>query len=328
MPFSTPPTIIAGELYWLAFVINTGGSVQQASQNAAAAQVNTALASQLTTSGIPPIQATPIIGQLPTGPTGSGPPIIVGNPIVVQLPKRNIGPDAGPPTNYVTTPVSLPNPIIGQFAVANPVSYGNPTVQLWGNLAPIQATDPVNTIGSTTINGITLPYINVEAPDYGTAFNTIPIAESTGQARLSWTASLGSSVGGQLAFSGGTNPSADTSISAPSIWLEFADPDTTVVRSPVVNDAFQRIYFASPSQPPQYNTALRVQLGQGPFLLGVPAPPLPPSMTVAGGGTQTTVGLSSSTSVAAAGSPGSYTFMPVTGTTGVQPPPPAPPPLM
>ena len=325
LPFSTPVTIIAGELYWLAVVVTVGVDFQQASNNAAAALVNTILASQLSTSGIPPIQATPIIGHLPTGPTGSGPPIIVGNPIVVQLPKRNIGPDAGPPTNYVTTPPTLPNPIIGQFAVANPVSYGNPTLQLWGTLAPIQSIDPVNTIGVTNINGINIPYVNVEATDYGAAFNTVSIAESTGQARVAWTASLNSSSGGLLTFVGGSNPSADTSITASSIWLEFADPDTTVVRSPVVNDAFQRIYFASPSQPPQYNTALRVQLGQPAFLLGVPAPPLPPSMTVAGGGTKTTVGLSSSTSIALAGSPGSYTFQPVTGTTGGVPP--APPPL-
>src|SRR4029077_19201973 len=31
-------------------------------------------------------------------------------------------------------------------------------------------------------------------------------------------------------------------------WMEFVDPDTTVMRTPVVNDSFQRYYFCSPSQ--------------------------------------------------------------------------------
>lgn len=321
MPFTEPVTIIAGELYWLAFVTDTGVNVQQASTSATAARVSTILAKAITSGGIPPIQGTPIIGQLPTGGTGSSPPIIQPNSIINQLPTRNPGPDAGPPTNYVITPVTLPNPIIGQFAVANPVSYSNPTLQLWGTLSPIQSIDPVNTIGGAVINGITLPYVNVEATDYGAAFNTVEVGESTNQSRLSWTASLASSVGGLSQLVGGTNPTADTAIAAPSVWLEFSDPDTTVVRSPVVNDAFQRIYYASPSQPPQYNTALRVQNNQPPFLLGVPAPPLPPSLTIAGGGTITSVGLSTSTSISAAGSPGVYEFQPVASP---QPYPPTP----
>src|SRR5215216_4571731 len=34
---------------------------------------------------------------------------------------------------------------------------------------------------------------------------------------------------------------------ANSYWMEFADVDTDVARAPIVNDAFERIYWASPS---------------------------------------------------------------------------------
>lgn len=293
MPFPTPMTIIAGELYWLAFVTDNGVQAQVATVSLNNAGVNTNLANQLT--------QLPVIGVLAPGP------------------------DAGPGPSFDPNPSTLPNPVIGQFAVANPLVYGQPTLQLWGNLQPIQSIDPVNTIGVTTINGTTLPYVNVEAQDYGTAYNLIPVAESTNQTRLSWVPNLNTSLGGIASFAGGTNPVSDTSIAAPSIWLEFDDPDTTVVRSPVVNDAFQRLYFASPSLPPQYNTALRVQDAAPPFLLGIPAPPLPPSLVVAGGGTITTIGQSTSQSITGAdGGPGIYPFQPSPTPT---PPPAAAPPL-
>lgn len=80
----------------------------------------------------------------------------------------------------------------------------------------------------------------------------------------------------------------DTSIAAPSTWLEFADADTDVIRSPTINDTFQRYYWCSPSQTPVYNTRDRIVAGNsgtnGPFLLGVPAPGCPPIVTASGGG--------------------------------------------
>lgn len=79
--------------------------------------------------------------------------------------------------------------------------------------------------------------------------------------------------------------SNDTTITAPdSFWWEFADADTTVMRTPVLNDIYLRYYFAAPSHPPAYNTYERILEGQPNFLLGVTAPPIPPIVTVDGGG--------------------------------------------
>ena len=80
-------------------------------------------------------------------------------------------------------------------------------------------------------------------------------------------------------------------ISAPSTWLEFADIDTTVVKSQVVNDAYQRYYFASPTQgPPTYNTLSRILANQPAFTLGVPAPACAPTVSVNGGGDNAQLG--------------------------------------
>ncbi len=80
----------------------------------------------------------------------------------------------------------------------------------------------------------------------------------------------------------------DLTITGPSLWLEFADPDTDVIRSPTIDDTFQRYYWCSPSQTPVYNTKDRIAAGNsgtnGPFLLGVPAPGCPPIVTASGGG--------------------------------------------
>lgn len=77
----------------------------------------------------------------------------------------------------------------------------------------------------------------------------------------------------------------NTSITAAdSFWLEFTDPDTNVMRTPVVQDTFQRYYFASPSQQPKYNTYDRIVANQQPWLLGIPASGCAPGVTVTGGG--------------------------------------------
>jgi hypothetical protein len=43
-----------------------------------------------------------------------------------------------------------------------------------------------------------------------------------------------------------------------SYWMEFSDPDTDVVRSPIANDSFERFYWASNIHPPYYNPKSRI----------------------------------------------------------------------
>jgi hypothetical protein len=68
-----------------------------------------------------------------------------------------------------------------------------------------------------------------------------------------------------------------------SLWMEFQDPDTDVVRSLVLGDSFERYYWASSSQAPRYNTKARIAAASGSFLLGIPAPTTP--ALIASGGT-------------------------------------------
>jgi hypothetical protein len=44
-----------------------------------------------------------------------------------------------------------------------------------------------------------------------------------------------------------------------SSWLEFTNADTDVIRSPVVNDSYDRYYWASSSLAPLYNTKERIE---------------------------------------------------------------------
>ena len=79
--------------------------------------------------------------------------------------------------------------------------------------------------------------------------------------------------------------SSNTAITAPdSYWLEFLDPDTTVMHSPVVQDEWNRYYYANPSSPPKYTTYDRIAAGQHDWVLGVPASGCTPGLTVEGGG--------------------------------------------
>ena len=59
-------------------------------------------------------------------------------------------------------------------------------------------------------------------------------------------------------------------------WLTFQSPNTDVVRSPVLNDEFNRYYWASDVAVPQYNTLARIAAGNigpnAPWYLGVPQP--------------------------------------------------------
>jgi hypothetical protein len=119
------------------------------------------------------------------------------------------------------------------------------------------------------------------APDFGASYNTLLVADSTGGARLLWNGTT---------FTGGSNPSSDITILGPSTWMEFLDPDTDVVKSPIVSDEWNRFYFASPSTVPQYNTYDRIAAGQAPWKLGVPPPGCAPIVSGTGGGNNLAIG--------------------------------------
>lgn len=74
-----------------------------------------------------------------------------------------------------------------------------------------------------------------------------------------------------------------------SLYMQFTDPDTDIVRAPVINDSFKRWYFCSPSTGPMYNTTARMAIGDPPYLLGVNAPATAPTLTVSGGSFPTNV---------------------------------------
>ena len=96
----------------------------------------------------------------------------------------------------------------------------------------------------------------------------------------------------------------NTSITATdSFWMEFTDADTTVMRTPVVDDTFQRYYFASPSDIPKYNTYDRITTYQPPWILGVPASGCTAGVTVSGGGDTSQLGYQG---VAPSGGGGDY----------------------
>ena len=48
-----------------------------------------------------------------------------------------------------------------------------------------------------------------------------------------------------------------------SVWMEFTNIDTDVVRSVVIDDEFDRYYWAAPSLVPRYNTRARIAAAFG-----------------------------------------------------------------
>lgn len=68
------------------------------------------------------------------------------------------------------------------------------------------------------------------------------------------------------------NGSPEPSKMSDSVWLEFATGYADVLRTAVVNDKYERYYWAQQTQPPRYNTRERIAAGLPSFLLGVPAP--------------------------------------------------------
>jgi hypothetical protein len=82
---------------------------------------------------------------------------------------------------------------------------------------------------------------------------------------------------------------ADAQFLFASTYMEFDDPDTSVIRAPTIGDTHDRFYFVSPEIPAKYNTRARIEAGQPPFLLGVPAPTIAPIVAPVGGVSATLV---------------------------------------
>lgn len=66
-------------------------------------------------------------------------------------------------------------------------------------------------------------------------------------------------------------------------WLGFANPDVDFVRTPVLEDTFERYYWTSDTSQhggvPQYNTRARIQAASASYVLGIPTPVNAPTVT-------------------------------------------------
>lgn len=64
-------------------------------------------------------------------------------------------------------------------------------------------------------------------------------------------------------------------------WADFPHPYTDFIKGPLVNDAYARYYWTSPGAPAvEYSTVERIAAKLPAFLLGVPAPPFTPILSV------------------------------------------------
>lgn len=82
---------------------------------------------------------------------------------------------------------------------------------------------------------------------------------------------------------------SDVFDTAASFFLQFTDPDTDVIRTPVVNDAFERYYWCSPSHGLKYNSKARILTGDPEYDVGVEAPGAAPVVAASGGSSATNV---------------------------------------
>ncbi len=77
--------------------------------------------------------------------------------------------------------------------------------------------------------------------------------------------------------------SAPIPIGSSDTWIGFQDPDVDFVRTPVLEDSFERYYWTSDSTLnsgiPQYNTRARIQASSPPWGLGIPAPVTAPTVS-------------------------------------------------
>jgi len=110
---------------------------------------------------------------------------------------------------------------------------------------------------------------------------------------------------------------------ANSVWMEFTDPYTNVIRAPVIKDTYKRYYFFSPSNVPQYSPLASIQSNAAKLTLGVPTPeqapvviptaPLPPSPKTATTTTSSTASSSTTGSANATAGSGATTTTSSTG---------------
>jgi hypothetical protein len=77
-------------------------------------------------------------------------------------------------------------------------------------------------------------------------------------------------VGGDPAYPGMVPP---PSFLGDSVWVQFTDHDTDVVKGQLVEDQYERYYFCSPSLGPMFNTYARLRDGLAMYKLGMPAVP-------------------------------------------------------
>lgn len=62
-------------------------------------------------------------------------------------------------------------------------------------------------------------------------------------------------------------------------WQTFASADVDVLRSPILNDQYDRYYWTGDGNKPQYNTRDRILAGDPSYELGVPNPTIPITLT-------------------------------------------------
>jgi hypothetical protein len=72
----------------------------------------------------------------------------------------------------------------------------------------------------------------------------------------------------------------DKSHISDSYWLEFNNPDTDIIHTPITDDSYERFYWASSQSydqiAPHYNTKARIIAGLPAYLLGIPSPTVAP----------------------------------------------------
>ena len=57
-----------------------------------------------------------------------------------------------------------------------------------------------------------------------------------------------------------------------SVWKQFSDPYTDILRGQLIEDQYERYYFCSPTTGPMFNTYARMRDGLPDYRLGVPGP--------------------------------------------------------
>jgi hypothetical protein len=73
-----------------------------------------------------------------------------------------------------------------------------------------------------------------------------------------------------------------------SYYMQFTDPDTDIVRGPLVNDQYKRWYWCSPTDGLMFNTYARMIAASPGYKVGVAAPATPPIIASITGGVATT----------------------------------------